>query len=309
MKPTLINLMLGLLVLAGASCRQNPPATEAPLSPDVVAVVAGRPVTRAALELELARRGPGVTKEAVLGDLIRFEATLAQVRASGFDRNRETVAAVERLLVARFEERELGAAEAPAVSDDEIRTAYAADAARYAIPSAVRGGVIFLKSSPKAATGQRAEVKQRAEELRLAAVGTDAAGFQRLVREHSEDQSTRYHGGDTGWLTTNQKGGGWDPAVVDALLRLSHPGDSAPTVETADGFYIVRLTEIKAAGTRPLAEVSAALRHQLQQAKRAQLTAAFQTRMFAGLTIRTNTAALAGTLVTARTDLQPPSVP
>ncbi len=309
MKTALTNVALGLLLLSATSCRQDPPAPEAALGADVVAVVAGRPVRRAALEAELARRGPGVTKETVLGDLIRQQATLVQLRAAGFDRDPETVAAVERLLVARFEERELAEAEAPKVSDAEVQAAYAADAARYAIPAAVRGGALLLKCSPKAATGQRAEVKQRAEQLRTAAAAADAAGFERLVREYSDDQSTRYHGGDTGWLSVSQKAGGWDPAVVQALQALATPGEYAPVVETPGGFYVVRLTETKAAGIRPLAEVRDALRHQLQVAKREQLTAAYQARMRSGLDIRTNTAALAQTLVTARTEPQPPSLP
>ena len=191
MKTTLTNLALGLVILSVTACRPNPPATEAALGADVVAMVAGRPITRAALEQELARRGAGVTKEAVLADMIRFEATLAQLRTAGFDRDRETMVAVERLLVARFEERELATAEAPKVTDEEVSAAYAADAARYAIPAAVRGGVIFLKSSPKAAAERRAETRQRAEQLRPVVAAADAAGFERLVREHSEDQSTR----------------------------------------------------------------------------------------------------------------------
>jgi len=62
-----------LLVLAAAvaSCRQEKPAPVTELAPDVVAMVAGRPVKRSALEAELARRGPGGTQEAVRDDLGR----------------------------------------------------------------------------------------------------------------------------------------------------------------------------------------------------------------------------------------------
>ncbi|HTH49883.1 MAG TPA: peptidyl-prolyl cis-trans isomerase, partial [Candidatus Limnocylindria bacterium] len=241
--------------------------------------------------------------------LIRQEATLVQLRAAGFDREPQTVTAIERMLVARFEERELAAAEAPTVSDAEVQAAYAAEAARYTIPAAVRGGVLLLKASPKAAAAQRAEVRRQAEQLRTEAVAADAAGFERLVREHSEDQSTRYQGGDTGWLEAGQNRGGWEPAIANALHALAGPGECAPVVETPGGFCLVRLTEKRAAGIRPLAEVGPAIRHRLQRAKREQLTAAFQSRMRAGLAIRTNTAVLAETLVTAHADPQPPSLP
>ncbi len=300
-----------LIVLAAAvvSCRQEKPAPVTELAPDVVAMVAGRPVKRSALEAELARRGPGVTKEAALGDLVRQEATLAQVRASGFDRDPATVAAIERLMVARFEERELAAAEASAVSEDEVRAAYAADAARYAVPAAVRGGVLFLRSSPRSAPEKRAAVAEQAERLRIQAQAADGAAFERLVREHSEDQATRYQAGDTGWLSAGADDQRWDPAIAEALRALQRPGDCAPVVATATGFYVVRLTGTKPAATRPLTEVGPAIRHQLQQAKREQSIAAFHARMRAGLDIRTNTAVLARIVAPDPSTPRPPALP
>ena len=302
-------ILLVLAASAAVSCRQEKLATAAELAPDVVVVVAGRPVLRSALEAELARRGPGVTKEAALDDLVRHEATLAQVRATGFDRDPATVIAVERLLVARFEERGLAAAEAPVVSEEEVRAAYASDAARYAIPAAVRGGVLFLKSSPKAAPEQRAAVAERAERLRIQAQAADGPAFERLVREHSEDQATRYQAGDTGWLTAGADKNGWDPAIAEALRALQRPGDCAPVVATSTGFHVVRLTATKPAATRPLTEVGPAIRHQLQQAKREQSTAAFHARMRAGLDIRTNTAALARIVAPDPSTPRPPALP
>lgn len=300
-----------LLVLAAAvaSCRQEKPAPVTELAPDVVAMVAGRPVKRSALEAELARRGPGVTKEAVLDDLVRYEATLTQVRAAGFDRDPATVAAIERLMVARFEERELAAAEASTVSEDEVRAAYAADAARYAIPAAVRGGVLFLRSSPRSASEKRAAVAEQAERLRIQAQAADGAAFERLVREHSEDQATRYQAGDTGWLSGGADKNRWDPAIAEALNALQRPGDCAPVVATATGFYVIRLTGTKPAATRPLTEVGPAIRHQLQQSKREQSTAAFHARMRAGLDIRTNAAVLARIVVPDSATPRPPALP
>jgi parvulin-like peptidyl-prolyl isomerase len=299
---------LALVVLIGASCRPQPTAIETALAPEVVAIVAGRRITRAALEREVARRGVGATKEAALAGLIQFEAVLAKARTAEFDRDPEIAAAIERLLVARFEERELAAAETPAVSESEVQARYAADLARYTVPAAARGGVLFLRSSPKAAADQRAQVAKMAEQLHTQAQAAGAALFERLVREHSDDQASRYQRGDTGWLSVGQSVG-WEPPVVAALQALQQSGECAPLVETPRGFYIVRLTETKPASTRPLAEVADSIRHQLQQEKREQLTAAFHARMKAGLDIRTNQAALEQILVATRTGIHPPAVP
>ena len=309
MKITFTSIALMLSMLGVTSCRQNAVPVETALGPDVVAVVAGRPITRASLESELNRRGPGVTKEAVLGDLIRYEATLAQIRANGFDHDPAVVDAIERMLVARYEERELAHADAPVVTDGEIRAAYAANANRYSTPAEVRGSLLFLKSSPKATQERRMELKRRADQLLADAIAGDGATFDRLILEHSDDQTTRYRSGDMGWLKAQQDVIGWNESVTKALWAIPQPGGYAPVVETPGGFFIVRLTEIKAAGTKPLAEVSEAIRYQLRQAKREQQTAAFHARMSAGLVIRTNTDSLAGTAVVARADQQPPVIP
>ena len=309
MKTTFAFLALGLIAVVVTSCRQNGVPSEAALGPDVVAVVSGRTISRAALESELTRRGAGATKEAVLGDLIRYEATLAQVRATGFDHDPAMVHAVERMLVARYEERELANVEAPVVTDEEIRAAYLANAHRYSTPAEVRGSVLFLKSSSKATPERRAESKRHADQLLTEALGGDAATFDRLVRGNSDDQSTRYRGGDMGWQPSGLDAGRWDASIVKALWSIPKPGGYAPVIETPDGFHVIRLTEVKAAGAKSLAEVSEAIRYQLRQAKREQLTAVFHARMSAGLDIRTNTAVLAETPVVARAEQQPPVIP
>ncbi len=298
----------GMVLLTAVSCRREQ-APDAAASPDVVAVVGGRTVSRAALEKELARRGPDVTKEAVLGDMVRFEATLAKLRAAGFDRDPEIVAAVERMLVARYEERELSGSETPAVSAEEVRARYAAESTDYRIPPAVRGELIFLKCSPKAEAAARMRIAGVADALLARAKTADTAGFERLVRENSEDQATRYRRGDTGWLETGRPAPAFDPAVAGALFALQTPGDFAPVVDTPAGFYIVRLAEVRPESTRPLAEVAEAIRHRILREKREQLQSGFLSRMKAGIDIRTNTAALEQILVTARGEQRPPSIP
>jgi hypothetical protein len=308
MKPLFTATVAALIVLTAVSCRRDE-AADVSASPDVVAVVGGRPVSRASFEKELARRGPEASKEVVLGDMIRFEATLAKLKAAGFDRDPEIVAAVERMLVARFEERELAAGESPAVNDVEIRERYAANATDYRIPPAVRGAVIFLKSSPKAESAARARVAHSAEDLLARAKAADSAGFERLIRENSEDQGSRYRRGDTGWLETGRAESAQTPAVAAALFALQQPGDFAPVVETPAGFYIVRLVEVRAEGTRPLAEVAEAIRHALIREKREQLQSSFVSRMRSGLDVRTNSTALEQVIAAARNDRHPPSTP
>jgi PPIC-type PPIASE domain len=296
-----------LLALAGTACRKEASSTVDATGPDVVATVGSRTIRRSTLERELSRRGPGTTKEAVLADLVRFETVLAKARAAGFDQDPEVVSATEHLVVARFEERELASAESPVVSEAEVRARYESDSARHSIPAARRGGVILLRSSPKADPEHQAALARRAEALRVAAMAADDAGFERLVRENSDDTATRFRRGDTGWVSEGNPGG-WDPALVAALFALGSPGECTPPVPTGQGIAIARLAEVRAAAIRPLAEVGEGIRHQLRLEKRERIAADFQVRMSAGLDIRTNIETL-DRIFAAHRDTPPPHLP
>jgi len=308
MKPLPAFVALLALVVLGASCKRQEPVVVTSPAPDAVAVVGGHAIPRAALERELARRGPGSTRDAVLGEMIRFEATLARARSSGFDQDPAIRTAIEQLLVSRFEERELAGTEAPAVSEDEVRARYQADTRRYRVPAAGRGALLFLKAIPKAGPEQREALVRKARQLHGQASVTDVAGFTRLIREQSEDQASRYQGGDTGWVTASGMDG-WEPSVTEALLALKGPGETAPLIETPRGFHIVRLAEIRGATVHPLAGVSEAIRHQIQQEKRARLIVVFHSRMEAGLDIQTNFTVLQQIPTSRTTASVPPSMP
>jgi foldase protein PrsA len=110
-------------------------------------------------------------------------------------------------------------------------------------------------------------------------------GFSRLAREHSEDQATRYAGGDTGWLIKSEANSRWETPVMEAAFSITRPGEVAPLVTTATGFYLVRLTGKKTATIRPLAEVSDAIQYQLTRRKQEQAELDFIGAMKAGLKI------------------------
>jgi len=91
MRPSLLNAsLLLLLALAGTACRKEASSAADATGPDVVATVGGRAIRRSTLERELARRGPGATKEAVLAELVRFETVLAKARAAALTGTRRS---------------------------------------------------------------------------------------------------------------------------------------------------------------------------------------------------------------------------
>ncbi|HXG47976.1 MAG TPA: peptidylprolyl isomerase, partial [Methylomirabilota bacterium] len=195
-------------------------------------------------------------------------------------------ARIKQLIVAQFKEREFKPA-SPAVSEHEIEAAYQNDGGRFAQPAAVRGAAIFLSMPATATAEKKAECRARAEAVLAEARGAaDEAAFAKLVAQHSEDQASRYRGGDLGWLTPGAAG--VEPALAGALFALKAPGDFAPLVQTPRGFYIAKLLERREAGRKPLSEVRETIRHQLSRAKAAQAERDFYAAMKAGLDITVN---------------------
>lgn len=261
---------------AAALASGSPGATES-----ILARVGGVTVTVAEFEREwtrVARSAPTAApmeaqRRQLLDEMIGFRLRVAAARAAGLDREPELVASFEQALVRRLDEQWTDQHRGElAVTDEEIAAAYAARQESYRLPPRARAALIWIaaaKGSDRKAAERRAE-KALDEARRLPA---EPADFGALAIAYSEERASRYQGGDIGWLAA---GGAsrWPAAVTAAIFALDLPGALSPLVETADGFYLVRLTAREESRLRPLASVRDALRSDLLRAKHQALRAA-----------------------------------
>lgn len=263
---------------------------------------------------ELRRRvGPapanGVTDEQkleALERLVRQEAIYAKAKASGFDQSPEIQARIKNLIVAQFTEKRFTNT-TPVVTEQELLTAYEASGSKFSQSEAVRGAVIFIEAPRKAAPEQRTELRQHAEAVAAEArAATNDQAFAQVAARRSEDRVTRYRGGDTGWLGTD--GSGYEPMLAEALFKLSRPGEFAPLIETARGFYVAKLIQKREATRKPMGEVREALRYQLVRQKAEQADRAFHASMKSGLDIQINRTLLDSISLTAPQS-EPPAAP
>ena len=291
-----MNLALAVGLCLTTSCRKE--AGVAPVSSldsNVVATVQGSVISRAAYGQKLRERYGKVGaelsitgKDAVLDEMIRHEAVYAQVKAAKYDERPEVAALIRNLVVSRFIEEEIGDSE-PNVTSEEIKNYYTRHGAEFANPAAARGAIIFFRASPKMTLEKRTELKQRAALILSEVQQTKGeANFSRLAQAHSEDQATRYRGGDLGWFTQAQCKAAFGDEMASALFALKKPNDCAPLLETADGFYILRLRERKESQQRPLAEVEELIRYRLSREHRFEREKKFYARMKQGLEIQIN---------------------
>jgi parvulin-like peptidyl-prolyl isomerase len=317
MKVPLCSFLCGALLVSSCGKRDRTPAIAAePFAgvevTNVVAKVNGVPINLQTFHQALTRANARLNKDATLEELIRHETLVAQAKAASYDRDPEMVAAFERMIASRFQEQELAkrTREAIQIAEADIEAAYSRDLDKYTTAASVRAGVIFLAANPRATPEKQGELKQRAEEILARARGIDATGYLQLTQQHSEDQATRYRGGDTGWLKQNDLESRWEPEVLQALFNLNNVGDIAPLISTSRGFYVVRLADTRPATVRALAEVKDGIRYQLTQARQQQQQKDFLGEVRRNSKIEINQALLDSLPEpTNRAARQPPALP
>jgi parvulin-like peptidyl-prolyl isomerase len=284
--PSLVAILL-LLFLA-ASCTQAP-------QPPVLATVGDRQITVEDLTREVERRRaarrPVPDKEALLQEMVSLEALRQRAEAAGLLNDPQVQHELTTLLVSRLRERELAPKQdAVSVSSEEIRAEYERDLARYTRPAKTRLALLALPADAQMSPAARAELRTRLNDARRKALASPApSDFGTLAVDYSDDQASRYRGGDIGWLDAGKFSSRWPREVLEAGFALDHHAVSE-VIETPAGFYLVMKTDSRPGSTVPLPEVEQTLRKSLSAAKRRALETAF----------REETVRAAGAVVDAR---------
>ncbi|MCB1207694.1 MAG: peptidyl-prolyl cis-trans isomerase [Verrucomicrobiales bacterium] len=191
----------------------------------------------------------------------------------------EVVNAMTEVLIATLKSRKLDAELATVgVTDDELRAGYEKYRDRFVSPERVRLALLYIDGE--------GDGRQRMEAaLDLAKKTTQEQGFGAVVVKYSEDQETRYRGGDLGWIERGRYPKRIEAAVIDAGFALNEVGQFSEVIPGAKGFYLVKLLEKQPSSTSPLEKVAVDLRQQLLREKREQIAADFQMQLRDGLRV------------------------
>jgi len=258
------------------------PQTSAPFA--TLATVAGRPITVEAFSTQMIRRSGGFAgqfttieqKKLLLDEMVQRELQVVRAREAGYDRDPDVIATLERIMVSKLREDQLAQHLAEiTVTDTEIDQYYQSHRPDYTKPEMLRIAIIRFELSPNAGDEKRAEIQAKAEEVLKQAANLDASvrGFGPLAARHSQDQASRYIGGDIGWVRRDKPGRFDDPVFVQAVASLHEPGELSQVIEAKKGLYLIKLLEIRAQQTRSIAEVSNGIHHLIMKQKRAETEA------------------------------------
>jgi len=304
----------GVIALAG--CAKSP----AP-DPTVLATVGDRAIRVEDVQREIAwrqsaRRGVPEPR-ALLEEMIAQESLVQKARAAGLEKDPEFQRACRSLLVSKFKERELTPrVEALQVSADELRAAYENQKDRLTQPAKARLALIQIKAEPKLSDAELIELRTRIESARTEslALTNTGPGFGKVAVAYSEDQASRYKGGDVGWFDEGQTHYRWPAEVISAGFALRNGGDVSEVIRAANGFYLVKKLDTRAANVTPMAQFEQSLRRQLLKDKREQVEKGFHSEARQAAGVQTFTNALASIpvpsrAVARRTTEEPPGLP
>src|SRR4030095_13577943 len=140
-------------------------------------------------------------------------------------------------------------------TDDVLRLEYERKKDQYyAVPEHARVAEIVLKFSPVDADA-RGAAAARAEEIQ-AKIKTGGS-FADLAKEYSEG-GTKDKGGDLGLVSKGEL-----QEALDAGIFVAPAAEDPPPVLTADSIHIFHVTDRKASGYKPFAEVKEDLKKRI----------------------------------------------
>jgi peptidyl-prolyl cis-trans isomerase D len=144
------------------------------------------------------------------------------------------------------------------VAQGDIERYYQENEKQYSTPEQVRASHILFKTEGKDEAAVRTQVEAV---LKRAKSGED---FAKLANEFTDEEVGKTRGGDLDFFGRGQMAKEFE----DAAFALK-PGEISDIVKSPFGLHIIKVTDKKAASTRPLAEVKAQIEDQIKS-ERAQ---------------------------------------
>lgn len=256
-------LLLAVSVPLASCNRPDPLARE-----DILASVGEEVLTTAEFAEAMARRGvhDEAGKRSLLDELVREMRIVHAAREQGLEDDPEVRAAIRSVLIGAHRAHSGQADEtAPLPSEEEVQAYFNEHQDEFRIPPRIRVAMIRIAIAEGMGDDARAKARNRMEEaLGEARSSSPEPHFGALSVKYSEDQESRYQGGDLGYVTPED--GRLPPTVFAAAMELE-PGGLSSILETSDGLYLLKLIEKTPESIQPFRLAAPSIRSKLQSAR------------------------------------------
>ncbi|MCX6965710.1 MAG: peptidyl-prolyl cis-trans isomerase [Verrucomicrobia bacterium] len=232
-------------------------------------------------------QNPAALSRAVRAVLLQRQL-LDEAKAADWQKNPETQALLARVRDAAIAESFLESVTAVPANypgDEEITALYESRKDSLRLPREYRLAQIFIASAD-----DKAKAKSKADAL---AKQVKSGDFAALAKSNSNEPRSAAKGGEVGWLAEESI----QPAIRQALTGAVKDSIAGP-IELGDGFYFVKILDVREPRTATLEEVRPQLTAALRQERAALNRQAYLERLQAKSPVTINEIALPGLLST-----------
>ena len=234
------------------------------------------------------------SRSAVLDQIVRRAALVQVAREAGLDQDPEVAAAIDSILIAKLQERELQPDLAEIkISDADAQAIYDRDGAtHFTTPEQHHISLLWFDTRGQAPLEARYSARlEKVREIILADSAAAPNGFGRIAVANSEHTASRHRNGDLGWLKKGQQ----DPVLNIAQELASHlsPGELSSVVSRPEGTFLVRLMGHRPAGTEAFAKVKGQIIADLKRARRVSIQSEFDESTWQKIPVTRSPGALA----------------
>lgn len=237
---------------------------EAKSDKEVIEVALGELLNMEVLKQESARRNIAPSPEDIDGEMKKIRANFpdeaafeATLKEKGLTVEGVKKSITEQISVQKMLEKEVEAK--VSISAEEIKKFYSENPDYFKTEDSVKASHILIKTEEKADEKTVAEARKKIDAILATVKG--GADFAAVAKEKSEGPSGP-NGGDLGYFGKGQM----VPAFEEAVYKLK-VGEISDVVKTQFGFHVIKLVDIKKAGTTPLSEVEESIKMFIKRQK------------------------------------------
>ena len=316
-------MMIGLFVFSSCGKKTSSKALETENQMEPVATVGNYKITAQELKDEGQRRAikgmPPLDKNELLDAMIERLAVLNQAIESKIGESPEVRRELDNLLVSKYVAREQeGRIQAASVNDQECREYYDENLSDFTSKSMYRLSILKLSPGKLASETKVEEVRSRMQAARKMAMenpapggrGPASRGFGSLSIRFSEDQGSRYKGGDLGWRVVGAKDPVWPEKLLLEAQKMKK-GEVSKIIEDQNGsLYLVMKTDERPEKIKPFEEVRALIRSKMIRLKREEIRSSFVQKTITAAGVSINKKILDGIVIpSVNNNNQKPKLP
>jgi peptidyl-prolyl cis-trans isomerase C len=260
------------VALALSGCKPTPPGAQK--SGPAVAQGDGVVVTVAEFKARLDEQSPFLRqryqnldrKKEFLDSLVKFEVLAHAAEKEGLQNDPDVQMTMKKAMVQKLVSKKFAEGDASKdISDAEVQKFYDEHKDDFVKPARVRVAGVLVGATDKDRAVKGAQAKKLVAQVK-AAEKKDPQALQSLARASSDDLATKASGGDLGFRSQDEFGKQFGPAFAAAAFATKD-GENV-VVETAQGFWLIRVTGRQEGITRTVDQVKPQVQSRLQREKR-----------------------------------------